>query len=179
MTETVSDVLAARAREPKGLTSLVACSVVAHVGLVAFFVYMPASWRGETDEGPKTVMTISLAGATGPRNGGMTPMGGRTVQEVTPVEPQKRAETPPATKAPEMVLPTKTVRPQPKQASKSAVGKTPTKGAEPDEGPARADTGARGQGFGLTTSGGSGTGVQLDVGNFCCPEYIEIMIDRR
>ena len=46
---------------------------------------MPASWRGETDEGPKTVMTISLAGAPGPRTGGMTQMGGRTVQEVSPL----------------------------------------------------------------------------------------------
>jgi hypothetical protein len=34
----------------------------------------------------------------------------------------------------------------------------------------------RGQGFGLSTGGGGGTGVQLDVGNFCCPEYIEQMV---
>ncbi len=176
MTESVSDIIAARSQEPKGLAAIVAWSVLAHVLLVAFLVYMPATWRGETDEGPRTVMTISLAGAPGPRSGGMTQMGGRTVQEVAPPEPVKRAETPPAAKVPEMVLPTKTVRPQPKQAPKDAAGRTPTRSAEPQEGPARAETGARGQGFGLTTSGGAGTGVQLDVGNFCCPEYLEQMI---
>jgi TonB family protein len=49
-------------------------------------------------------------------------------------------------------------------------------GRETQEGPARAETGARGQGFGLTTGGGGGTGVQLDVTDFCCPEYLEQMI---
>ena len=177
MNETVSDIIAARVQEPEGLRAMVIWSIVAHVALVAFFVYMPASWRGKTDEGPKTVMTISLGGATGPRNGGMTQMGGRTVQEPTP-EPVRRAEIPPAAKPPEMTLPTKNVRTvtPPKRAPKDAVGRTPTKGAEPQEGPARAETGARGQGFGLTTGGGGGTGVQLDVGNFCCPEYLEQMI---
>jgi TonB family protein len=36
---------------------------------------------------------------------------------------------------------------------------------------------ARGQGFGLTTGGGGGTGVQLDVTNFCCPDYLSQMVD--
>ena len=131
---------------------------------------------GQTDEGPKTVMTISLGGAIGPRTEGMTQMGGRTVQEVTP-EPQKRAETPPAVKPPEMALPTPNQRriTPPKQASRDAVGRTPTRAAEPEQGSARAETGARGQGFGLAT-GGDGTGVQLDVGNFCCPEFLEQMV---
>ena len=38
-----------------------------------------------------------------------------------------------------------------------------------------AETGARGSGFGLTTGGG-GTGGYLDVGNFCCPEYLTTMM---
>jgi TonB family protein len=46
------------------------------------------------------------------------------------------------------------------------------------EGSARAETGARGQGFGLTTGGGGGAGAQLDVGDFCCPEYIETVVQR-
>src|SRR6267142_83057 len=41
-----------------------------------------------------------------------------------------------------------------------------------------ADTGVRGQGFGLSTASGSGSGSYLDVSNFCCPEYIEIMVVR-
>ena len=43
------------------------------------------------------------------------------------------------------------------------------------EGSAVAETGARGVGFGLTTGGG-GTGGYLDVGNFCCPEYLTTML---
>ena len=46
-------------------------------------------------------------------------------------------------------------------------------------GTALADTGVRGQGFGLSTGGGStGGGSYLDVANFCCPEYIQTMSDR-
>jgi TonB family protein len=41
-----------------------------------------------------------------------------------------------------------------------------------------AETGARGQGFGLSTGGGGGSGSSLDVANFCCPDYIVLMIDR-
>ena len=178
MTESVSDIIAARARSGDPVTNTVLWSVIAHVGIVAFFVYMPGSWRGETEEAPRTVMTISLGGAPGPQNGGMTQMGGRTVQE-TITEPVRRAEVAPAAKPPEMALPTKApARPvtPPKEAPRDATGRTPTRGAQPQEGPARAETGARGQGFGLTTGGGGGTGVQLDVSDFCCPEYLEQMI---
>ena len=38
------------------------------------------------------------------------------------------------------------------------------------------DTGARGQGFGLTSGGGGGSGVTVDTANFCCPEYLSQMI---
>ena len=44
------------------------------------------------------------------------------------------------------------------------------------KGSTRVDTGARGQGFGLTSGGGGGTGVQVDFANFCCPEYLSQMI---
>jgi len=40
----------------------------------------------------------------------------------------------------------------------------------------RVNTGARGQGFGLTSSGGGGTGVTVDTANFCCPEYLSQMV---
>ena len=84
-------------------------SIAAHIALFAFMIFMPASWRGAMDEGPRTVMTISLGGAAGPRNGGLTTMGGRTVQ-APPPEPAKKVETPPAAKTPEMALPTKNAR---------------------------------------------------------------------
>ena len=44
------------------------------------------------------------------------------------------------------------------------------------EGSAKADTGARGQGFGLSGGGGAGAGAYLDVGDFCCPEYLETVV---
>jgi TonB family protein len=123
------------------------------------------------------VMTISLGGAPGPRNGGLTTMGGRTVQAPTP-EPVKRVETPPAPKTPEMALPTKNarvVKPQTREAPKEATARTPATG-EPQEGSTRVNTGARGQGFGLTSGGGGGTGVTVDTANFCCPEYLSQMV---
>jgi TonB family protein len=78
-----------------------------------------------------------------------------------------------------MTLPTPNARvrpPRPAQAAADTPAATPSTAPEPREGSARAETGARGQGFGLTTGGGGGTGVQLDVGNFCCPEYLEQMM---
>jgi TonB family protein len=55
-------------------------------------------------------------------------------------------------------------------------GRTPSAPAEPAQpGSAVAETGARGMGFGLTTGGG-GAGGYLDVGDFCCPEYLTTMI---
>ena len=38
-----------------------------------------------------------------------------------------------------------------------------------------AETGAKGQGFGGLSSGGGGTGAQLEVTDFCCPEYLATM----
>jgi TonB family protein len=79
-----------------------------------------------------------------------------------------------------MALPSPTVRPRPPRpatAPPDATSRTPTTGPTPQTGSTRTETGARGQGFGLTTAGGGGTGVQLDVGNFCCPEYLQQMMD--
>ena len=78
-----------------------------------------------------------------------------------------------------MTLPSERARPAAKTPVKTAppeaTSRTPTRGAEPQEGSSVAETGARGVGFGLTTGGG-GTGGYLDVGNFCCPEYLTTML---
>jgi TonB C terminal len=178
MTEgTVTDVILSRAQAAERLNGMVLWSIGAHIALFVFIIFMPASWRGAVDEGPHTVMTISLGGAPGPRNGGLTTMGGRTVQAPAP-EPVKKIETPPAPKTPEMALPTKNVRPakpQTKEAPKDATARAPSTG-EPQEGSTRVNTGARGQGFGLTSGGGGGTGVTVDTANFCCPEYLSQMV---
>lgn len=178
MTETVSDIIAARAREPEGLPAILGWSVVAHLSVGVLVAYSLATWMSRPAERPPTVMTISLGGSVGPRTGGLTAIGGRTVQAPAPAAPVRRAESAPAQKTPEMALPAKSVRPRPRvtQAPTDATGRTPTTGEEPTQGTARAETQVRGQGFGLTTGGGGGTGVQLDVGNFCCPEYIAQMV---
>jgi periplasmic protein TonB len=178
MTEgTVTDIIVARAQLSERLNTMIPWSIAAHIALFAFMIFMPASWRGAVDEGPRTVMTISLGGAPGPRNGGLTTMGGRTVQAPPPEPVKKIVETPPAPKTPEMALPTKNarqVKPQPREAPKEATARTPSAG-QPQEGSTRVDTGARGQGFGLTSGGGGGTGVTVDTANFCCPEYLAQM----
>ena len=179
MTEgTVTDIIVARSHISERLNAMIPWSIAAHIALFAFMIFMPASWRGAVDEGPRTVMTISLGGAPGPRNGGLTSMGGRTVQAPPPEPVKKVLETPPAAKTPEMALPTKNarrVKPQTQEAPKEATARTPSTG-QPQEGSTRVDTGARGQGFGLTSGGGGGTGVTVDTANFCCPEYLSQMV---
>lgn len=162
----VTDIIVARSHQPERFNSMVAGSVVVHVGVAAFLIFGPAGWRASDAEPPRTVMTISLGGAPGPRAGGMTPIAGRAVLETPkPLEPVKPIAAPPPPK-PQMTLPSREVRrPQPPRAQE-----------EPRPGSTRTETGARGTGFGLTTGGGGGTGVQLDVANFCCPEYIEQMV---
>jgi len=180
MIEAVSDIIAARSQEPEGLSKMIAISVGVHIAALVLIAVAP---KPDYSEAPRTVMTVSLGGPGGPRSGGMTPIAGRAVQAPTPTEaPRVRSEAPPAPKAPEMALPTKDARARPQakptQAPKEATGRTPSTGDEPREGSARAETGARGQGFGLATGGGGAGGAYLDVGNFCCPEWLEAVVQR-
>jgi protein TonB len=72
-----------------------------------------------------------------------------------------------------------TPSPPVKQAPDDARGRTPTRGAQTSAGSTAADTGVRGQGFGLSTGGGAGSGSSLEItGDFCCPEYLSTMIAR-
>lgn len=178
MNEAVSDIIVARARETDTLSTMVAWSVALHVAIAIVAAVMP---HRSDEAAPRTVMTISLGGATGPRTGGLTQIGGRTVQAPAPEQPVRRVEAPPAPKPPPMALPDPRARtrPQPKplEAPRDAVGRTPSTGEQPRQGSARAETGARGQGFGLSSGGGGGGGqVTLDVGDFCCREYLDEMV---
>lgn len=176
--EAVSHVLVTRATEPSGLRRMVVVSIAAHLALTAAFLVMPAF--GPREEAPREIMSISLGGAPGPNVGGMTPMGGRTVQAPTPEPLKPRQVTPPAMKAPEMTLPTVKPAPKPppkppvKQAPETARSRTPSTGPEPAEGSTVVDTGGRGTQFGLSRGGG-GTGGYVDAANFCCPEYLSTM----
>jgi TonB family protein len=181
--ETVSDIIAARSRQGEGLSRMVAISIAVHVAGITLVAVAPKP--DFSDDAPRTVMTVSLGGAPGPRSGGMTPMGGRAVQAVAPPDaPKPRAETPPAPTRPEMTLPAPAAKPRPpqprpQQAPSQSASRAPSTGEEVREGSARVETGARGQGFGLTTGGGGGAGgAQLEVGDFCCPEYIETVVQR-
>jgi protein TonB len=163
MTE-VTDVIVARRATRERFNAMLAWSIVAHAAVMGFLVFGPLDWNVAAEDTPRTVMTISLAGAPGPRTG-MTPMGGRAVPVPTAEPP--RAMPPPPPKPVERTIPTETRRRPPAQ---------PKPEEEPRLGTTRTETGARGQGFGLASGGAGGSGVQLDVANFCCPAYIEQMI---
>lgn len=181
MQEPATAVLLQRAREPEGLRRMVTVSLVAHGVVIALLAAMPEAWQARRADDPGPIMTISLGGAPGPRAGGMTPIGGRPIQQVAPLPQTRRPEPirPPAAKAPEMTMPAPNARPRPtpaRQAPEEARGRTPTMGSEVREGSTVAETGGRGLGFGLSTGGG-GTGGYLEVGDFCCPEYLSTMLD--
>lgn len=182
----VTDVLRGRMQSPAGLQQMISVSVAVHLAMAAALLLARGGFSRH--DAPPTLMTISLSGSAGPENGGMTALGGRPVQAVTPPEDvaKREAVRAPAAKTPEMVVPlpnAKTVKAAPstpvKQAPDEARGRTPTKGKEPAFGSAIAETGVRGQGFGLSTGGGAGTGSSLEItGDFCCPEYLSTMIAR-
>ena len=175
-------------RESDGLENMAATfSVFAHGVFIATLLFAPGVLRAPGTNMPKTVMTITLGGgAPGPLSGGLTSLGGKAIQEVRPSDepPKPEAVRPPAAKTPEMTLPeknekaAKNPRASVKEAPDDARGKTPTRGEETRGGTAAADTAVRGQGFGLSTGGGVGSGSYLDVSNFCCPEYITAMSQR-
>src|SRR2546425_5240872 len=161
----VTDVLRDRMQAPAGLQRMVAVSVAAHVVFGAGLLLTPARFLGRESAAPRTVMTISLGGNAGADSGGMTQMGGRAVQVQTPPEEAAKREAvrPPAAKAPEMVLPRRDVKvskttpaPNVTQAPDDARGRTPTRCAQTATGSTSAETGIRGQGFGLSSGQGIG-----------------------
>jgi protein TonB len=189
---TVTDILRDRMTEPTGLRRTLTASLLFHLLAIGAVLFAPGGWLSHRSSTPATVMTISLGGGgSGPQTGGMTPIGGRPIQTVAPEPKRPEPVRPPAAKTPEMTVPPP--KPKPKAKPVAAVppppevveevpdepqGKTPTRGPEIAAGSAVAETGARGQGFGLTSGGGPGAGATLDVGDFCCPEYLNLMSQR-
>jgi len=162
----VTDVIVAREKQPELFGGMLAWSIVAHVCLIGLLLFGPMDWGVAADEAPSSVMTISLAGAPGPGETGITQMGGRVVAPPPP-EAVERAMPPPPPRDVEHVVPMETPPRRPRA--------TPPP-EEVQEGVTRTETGTRGQGFGLATGGSGGSGIQLDVADFCCPEYIEQMV---
>ena len=113
-------------------------------------------------------------------------MTSRSIQQESPPDAKREAIRPPAAKTPEMTIPKTATKPSKTapsqtvtQAPDEARGRTPSKGAKTNAGNAVAETSVpRGQGFGLSSGGGEGAGSTLDVADFCCPEYIQTMLQR-
>ena len=188
MHEAVSDILLERSRESDRVGQMMLISCLAHVLLLAALVLMPSNWRMSSKSTDVTPMTITLSSGGGPDTGGMTPISARPVQEVA-AEAKPAPIAPPVSKPPEMVAPeTKTTpvaktppKPTEKPVDKSTARK-PTTGPQVKSGDARAETRAVSAPVfgGLTRPAGAssaGTAVMTDYANFCCPDYLNQMVD--
>ncbi len=185
MEAVVSDILQSRKREPGGLKKTAVISLAAHAAGVAVILLIPSVMPRAAQQ-PRVIMNISLGGSPGPKTGGMQMIGGRPIQAALPsTDPQIVKNTPPplAATPPKMVLPDPKQKPRtppkPTAASNDPKGTAVGRGFDTQVGTAKVETGAKGQGFGLSTGGNAGDGgVKLDVAGFCCPEYIADMRDR-
>jgi TonB family protein len=64
------------------------------------------------------------------------------------------------------------------EAPKEARSKTPTTGKQESSGRTIAETGSQSTNTLGISTGGGGTGGQINLANFCCPEYIGEMVTR-
>lgn len=183
MRDVVSQTITLRAPGGDGLLPMVGVSAAAHAAMLVVLAMVPGLLGLRPIDESRTVMTVSLGGAPGPRAGGMTPMGGRPAQAAADAPPQARPEPvrPPAAKAPDMTVPVKEApreklpKAPVKAAPEDARGTVPIRAPRERLGSAVAETGGQGLGLGLSTGGG-GTGGEIAVGDFCCPEYLTTML---
>lgn len=196
-TTTMSSAFDPNPAEVRRMNRVIGWSVVVHVALVGVLLLTPRSWWTSQQE-ERRVMTISLGGAPGPETTGMTSVGGRTVEQVSPVPPTPQvrlpappAETgpssapavratpppppPPSTAPPRQQRPATTQRPQ--ESAPRAATRAPVTGTQATQGSRTVDTGATGQGAGLA-SGGRIAGGEAALADFCCPEYVSLMLAR-
>jgi len=182
--DAVSEILVAR-HGIDDLTPMWGVSAIAHGLVAAAIVMVPAAWMGMQVAREEPVMVVSLAGSIGPQTGGRLAESAQATQAVAPPQTRPQPVAPPTAKAPEMIEPTKapprrTPPPKVTQAPKDAPQRTaPSTGTQVQAGEALANTGAANRTpFGGTASGAGGTGARVDVGNFCCPQYLAQMQER-
>ena len=173
-------------QEPGGLPLTAVLSLALHAAALGALVIGPLRWVSHDVDDKKPVMTISLGGTgVGPQTTGLTTAAARAVQTTEPA-PKREAERAPAAAVPKMTVPidkappAKTPKTPPKALEDLAKtpdsrGTTLARGTEVQTGAAVANTGAKGQGFGLSTGGGNGVGATVDTGTFCGPDYIAMM----
>lgn len=187
MHEAVSDILLERSRESDRVGQMMLISCLAHALLIGAVAVIPSGWRMSSRSTDVTPMTITLSSGGGPDTGGMTPIAGRAVQEVA-AETKPAPIAPPVSKPPEMVAPepkaTPIAKTPPKRTEKpvdKSTARKPTTGPQVRPGDARADTGGAPIPFGgLTRPAGAssaGAAVMTDYANFCCPSYLNQMVD--
>jgi len=184
MTETVTDIIVARARRQEPMTRCFVMSLVGHAAVFGLLILM--SVTAETAP-PPNVFMVSFPGTEGPKTGGMNTIGSRRIERVAPPEP-KAVEPPPAATPPKMTLPEPkaTPKPQPRNEktppkAETVIPTPPAAGAEIQSGSTRTETGAKGVGFntGLSSGGGGlNSAIQTDVSDFCCPEYLQDVFER-
>lgn len=182
--DAVSQVLVARSAVDR-TGPMLGVSVAGHVALAVAVFLLPAAWMGIRSMEEEPVMTVSLAGPVGPQSGGRQVESRQATQAVAPPAARPQPVAPPTAKTPEMVEPTKapprkTPPPKVTQAPRDAPARTaPSTGQQVQSGDALANTATTSRvPFGGTASGSGGTGARLDVGNFCCPQYLATLQDR-
>ena len=185
MREAASQVLSERAETGDGLQRHVVVSLAAHGLALAALLFGPTTWVQGDDSEVLNVMSIRLGGPEGPGEGGLTALGARPIQEVITMPEATRPQwiQPPADTAPEVVVPTEATdvpRLEPESevetAPEEARGRQLTRGPRLQDGTAMSDTGAEGMGVGLSAGGLGGTGTEISVADFCCPEYLATMM---
>src|SRR5580692_11283565 len=109
----VSDILRARMREPDGIGRTAALSVVVHLVAVVSIMLTPVMWPARKTT-PPVVMTITLGGTPGPKTGGISQLGGRTIVAAEPGKAPKldRVALPTPKAEPAMVLPDPKLKPK-------------------------------------------------------------------
>jgi TonB family protein len=182
--DAVTQVLIDRSQDTEKLSRMVLLSLVAHAGLLALVILLPAGWGAAVHQ-DRNVMMISLGpGAPGPKQG-MNPVSSKPIQQAIPDTAKPKVEAPPALPKPEMVEPLKTAKreiktaakPEPRKEEPQLHGRTPTTGPQVKAGSARIETGGQPVPFGgLATGGGAAGTAYTDFGNFCCPEYLTTMV---
>lgn len=181
--DAVTEILVERSQQADKFTRMVMVSLLVHAVLVTAVAFGPGRWGSSAVDNRK-VMMISLGGAPGPRQG-RNPISNKPVQEAVPETVKPNAPAPPALAKPEMIDPLKTAKPQPKATAKPEPqkevqqlrGSKPTQGAEVKAGSAKVETHGAAIPFGGLATGGGGAGAAYtDYADFCCPEYLQTMV---
>ena len=182
MRKTDSQLVPERAGEVDGIGRTLAVSAVAHLVAVGVLLATPGTFLDRADQDLAS-MSIRLGGPDGPGEGGLTPLGGRPIQEIIPLMELRRPQwiQPPADTVPEVVVPVEDApRVEPESevetAPDEARGRQLTRGPQLQEGNAMSDTGTDGIGVGLSAGGLGGSGSELSLSDFCCPEYLATMV---